>query len=113
MEETTYSRIQALKQLKGIKTDKEIEAKAHLSNGTLQSIKKGRQVRNTTLAAIADVLDSTVDYLIGCVAPPSDEATERAVLYAQFFNGLSRLNERNRKKVLDYIEDLLQAQQAP
>ena len=64
MEETTYDRIQILKKKKGIPTDRKVEEEAHLSNGTLQSIKKGRQVRNTTLAAIADVLDSSVDYLL-------------------------------------------------
>ena len=108
-----YDRVQELKRKKGIKSDREVERRANATNGTLRNLKNGINIRSSTLTAVADVLDSTTAYILNGVPAQDNEESERQDFYAQFFNGLSRLNERNRKKVLDYIEDLLQAQQAP
>lgn len=110
---TAYERIQLLKEKENIPTDREVERRAKLPNGTLQSIKKGRNVKHSTLSAIAEVLKTSLDYLISGEQQTENESDERYVFYAAFFNGLSQLTEQNRKKVLDYVEDLLRAQQAP
>lgn len=108
-----YDRVQELKKTKGIKSDREVERRASATNGTLRNLKKGINIRSNTLTAIADVLGTTTSYILNGDSPQGNEESARQDFYAQFFSGLSRLNERNRKKVLDYIEDLLQAQQAP
>ena len=113
MGEDAYARIQELKKKNSIKTDREVERRAGATNGTLQNIKKGINIRSNTLTAIADVLGTTTSYILNGDSPQDNEESARQDFYALFFSGLSRLNDRNRKKVLDYIEDLLQAQQAP
>ncbi len=109
--ETIYDRIQKKKREKGIKTDKAVEEAAGLSNSTIQNIKRGIRVRNETIYKIATVLDTTADYLIsGVEAPQENEASEMDAYVGKLVSCLSRLNEKNRKMLLELAEGLLQGQ---
>lgn len=102
-----YERIMEEIQHKGIKSVRELERLAELSNGTIKSIKNGTMPSSDRLARIADVLGVSVNYLLtgkpdddpfDDPTPPEVYAKQRKVL--RLLEGLS---EENYKAAIDYL----------
>lgn len=109
--EEAYLRIQELKKINDIPSDRELERKAGATNGTIRNIRNGTKVSSVTLTAIAEVLHTTTGYIInGVEAPQENEASEMDAYVGKLVNCLSRLNEKNRKMILELAESLLQGQ---
>lgn len=108
--EEAYQRIQELKRKKNIPSDRELERRAGATNGTIRNIRNGTKVSSVTLTDIANVLDTTTGYIISGEAPSESEASEMDAYVGKLVSCLSRLNEKNRKMLLELAEGLLQGQ---
>lgn len=102
-----YERIVEEIQHKGIKSIRELERLAGLSNGTIKSIRNGSMPSSDRLARIADVLGVSVNYLLtgkpdddplDDTTPPEEYAKQRKVL--RLLEGLS---DENYKAAIDYL----------
>ncbi len=102
-----YDRIIEEMQRIGIKTVRELERKADLSNGSIKSIKNGSMPSSDRLARIADVLGVSSNYLLtgkpdddpfDAPTPPEEYAKQRKVL--RLLEGLS---DENYKAAIDYL----------
>lgn len=91
----------------GIKSIRELERQAGLSNGTIKNIKNGSMPSSDRLARIADVLGVSVNYLLtgkpdddplDDPTPPEEYAKQRKVL--RLLEGLS---DENYKAAIDYL----------
>lgn len=102
-----YERILNEMQNAGIKSIRELERRANLSNGSIKNVRNGSMPSSDKLARIADVLGVSVNYLLtgkpdddpfDDPTPPEEYAKQRKVL--RLLDGLS---DENYKAAIDYL----------
>ena len=102
-----YERIIEEIQHKGIKSIRELERLAGLSNGTIKSIRNGTMPSSDRLSRIADVLGVSVNYLL--TGKPDDDpfddhtSPEEYAKQRKVLRLLEGLSDENYKAAIDYL----------
>ena len=102
-----YERILNEMENAGIKTIRELERRANLSNGAIKNIRNGSMPSSDRLARIADVLGVSVNYLLTGKTDddPFDDPTPPEVCEKQrkVLRLLEGLSDDSYKAAIDYL----------
>lgn len=106
-----YNRIRLRRQELGWTTDELAKRMGYRDRSSISKIESGKaDIPQSKVKAFADVLGTTVSWLLGIDDPkePSETpSTELTPIQTQLLNAFDQLNEEGQTKAVEYTEDLV------
>ncbi len=108
-----YNRIRLRRQELGWTTDELAKRMGYRDRSSISKIESGKaDIPQSKVKAFADVLGTTVSWLLGIDDPKETSETpssELTPIQTQLLNAFDQLNEEGQTKVIEYTEDLVLA----